>query len=55
MLANFGMIEHLLLWDVWLSDDMAYRNEDVRKWLPKLKGFGFTGGSNQRLSQCIIR
>ena len=55
LLANFGMIEHLLLWDVWLSDDVAYDTDDVVRWLPNLKGFGFTGGSNQRLSQCIIR
>jgi len=55
LLATFGMIENLLLWDVWLSDGVAFSTDDVRKWLPNLKGFGFTGGHNQALSQCIIR
>merc|ERR1712228_497395 len=48
-------ITHLLLWDVFLQDNMEYIDETVRESLPHLKGFGFTGGMNQRLSQVIIR
>ena len=55
LLNQFSMIRHLLLWDVWLSDNQQYLDEDIKKRLPNLKGFGFTGGDNQKLSQCIIR
>ena len=58
LLSTFSMIEHLLLWDVFLtdnSDNFQYSEKNIKQWLPQLKGFGFTGGSNQRLSQCIFQ
>eukprot|EP01083_Nonionella_stella_P033817 92541_1 len=54
LLCNFRMIEHLLLWDVFLQDNQEYIENEIKEWLPNLKGFGFTGGSNERLSHCII-
>eukprot|EP01084_Bolivina_argentea_P022545 41898_1 len=54
LLSHFNMIENLLLWDCFLTDDNIDNIEEFNG-LKHLKGFGFTGGYNQKLSQYIIK